>query len=63
MLKSHYVDGFDEGDLRIVDDLWPSGASSTDRQVNNWTTRARGHVGWDARTQTDIGLDPRLHRD
>ena len=27
-----------------------------DHQVNNWTTRVRGHVEWDARTQTDIGL-------
>jgi len=25
-------------------------------QVNNWTTQVRGHVEWDARTQTDIGL-------
>jgi hypothetical protein len=24
--------------------------------VNNWTTQVRGHVEWDARTQTDIGL-------
>jgi hypothetical protein len=25
-------------------------------RVNNWGTRVRGHVEWDARTQTDIGL-------
>lgn len=25
-------------------------------EVNNWTTQVRGHVEWDARTQTDIGL-------
>ena len=24
--------------------------------VNNWTTRARGNINFDARTQTDIGL-------
>jgi hypothetical protein len=24
--------------------------------VDNWTSRVRGHVEWDARTQTDIGL-------
>ena len=27
-----------------------------DSEVNNWTTRARGNVRLDARTQTDIGL-------
>jgi hypothetical protein len=43
--ESHYIDG-------DVDDRFQTATS----QVNNWSTRVRGHVEWDARTQTDIGL-------
>jgi hypothetical protein len=43
--ESHYVDG-------DVDHLYQ--VRSVD--VNNWTTRARGQVNLDARTQTDFGL-------
>jgi hypothetical protein len=48
--ESHFVEGVDPGDLATrygtrVDDL-----------VNNYSTRVRGHVEWDARTQTDVGL-------
>jgi hypothetical protein len=49
-VESHYVEGVDSGDLsrryRVL----------RDHQVNNHSTRVRGHVEWDARTQTDIGL-------
>jgi hypothetical protein len=44
-VESHYVDG-------DVDDFYGVPTS----EVNNWTTRARGHVNFDARTQTDFGL-------
>ncbi len=43
--ESHYV----TGDVGIRYGVPES-------EVNNWTTRVRGHVEWDARTQTDIGL-------
>jgi len=46
--ESHYVDG-DNADLVARFGGAPS-------EFNNWTTRVRGHVEWDARTQTDIGL-------
>ena len=41
----------DDGDLAN-----PLSVVGHDARVNNWTTRVRGHVEWDARTQTDIGL-------
>jgi Porin subfamily len=44
--ESHYVDGNHVGRLY--------GTASDN--VNNWTTRARGHIVLDARTQTDFGL-------
>jgi hypothetical protein len=47
-VESHYVDG-DNADLTNR-----YGAPSS--EVDNWSTRVRGHVEWDARTQTDIGL-------
>jgi hypothetical protein len=41
-VEAHYVDSFDdEGPLR---------------ELNNYTTRARGNLRLDARTQTDLGL-------
>jgi hypothetical protein len=46
--ESHYVTG-DPADLAARYGV-PA------NQVNNWSTRVRGHVEWDARTQTDIGL-------
>ena len=52
--ESHFVEGFDG---RVDLSLHAFGAAHPqDRQVNNWTTRVRGHVEWDARTQTDFGL-------
>lgn len=56
-VESHYVDGSDASLSRRFGDhsnglTFPI-ASNT---VNNWSTRVRGHVEWDARTQTDIGL-------
>jgi len=51
--ESHYVDGFDDNDAthRAF-----GGGFGRDHQINNWSTRVRGHVEWDARTQTDFGL-------
>ena len=53
-VESHYVDG---------DTGWTGGAPFNtnlylvhEGHVNNWTTRVRGQVNFDARTQTDIGL-------
>ncbi|MGH6925737.1 MAG: porin [Propylenella sp.] len=43
--ESHYVDG----DVGVL-------YSTANSQVNNWTTRARGQILLDARTQTDYGL-------
>jgi hypothetical protein len=48
--ESHFIEGFDEGDLSR------RFGTRFDHQVNNWSTRVRGHVEWDARTQTDVGL-------
>ncbi len=45
--ESHYVDGHP---LRLFQ------GSPTSDAYNNWTTRARGHIILDARTQTDFGL-------
>ncbi len=44
-VEAHYVDDFSDDDDDI--DL---------RELNNYTTRARGYIRLDARTQTDIGL-------
>jgi hypothetical protein len=47
--ESHYVFGDDDDtDLSI--------RFGTDEDFNNWTTRVRGQVNLDARTQTDFGL-------
>jgi hypothetical protein len=46
--ESHFVTG-DNADLTARYGVPAS-------EVDNWTTRVRGHVEWDARTQTDIGL-------
>jgi hypothetical protein len=58
--ESHFVEGFDEGDLSNrygLNIVTPGGfLIHRDRLVNNWSTRTRGHVEWDARTQTDVGL-------
>jgi hypothetical protein len=43
--ESHYVAG-------DVEDRY----NTSESNVDNWSTRVRGHVEWDARTQTDIGL-------
>jgi len=51
--ESHYVDGFDDNDLTHRNHGVGFGL---DHEENNWTTRVRGHVEWDARTQTDFGL-------
>jgi len=53
-VESHYMDGFEDDDLTHRFGLAPG--FGQDHQINNWTTRVRGHVEWDARTQTDIGL-------
>jgi Porin subfamily len=51
--ESHYVSG---------DTGWTGAPANTnlylvhEGHVNNWTTRVRGQVNFDARTQTDIGL-------
>lgn len=52
-VESHYVDGFDDDDLTHRNH---GGGFGLDHEENNWTTRVRGHVEWDARTQTDFGL-------
>jgi len=44
-VEAHYVDDFSDDD--VDDDL---------REFNNFTTRARGNLRLDARTQTDLGL-------
>ncbi len=43
--ESHYVDGDGAERYQVLE-----------ADVNNWTTRARGQVNLDARTQTDFGL-------
>jgi hypothetical protein len=43
-VESHFVEETDSDDPFI------------DREFNNWTTRARGNIRLDARTQTDFGL-------
>jgi len=50
--EQHYVEGFEDNDLSNRYGL-PNGH---DHQINNWSTRVRGHAEWDARTQTDFGL-------
>jgi hypothetical protein len=47
-IESHYFGG-------DIDDQ-ASFVGVAGNQVNNWTTRARGYIRLDARTQTDIGL-------
>jgi hypothetical protein len=44
-VESHFVDG----DVGVF-------YAAPEGDVNNWTTRARGHIDLDARTQTDFGL-------
>ena len=46
-VESHYVDG---------NHVNRFGGTATEDSFNNWTTRARGHISADARTQTDFGL-------
>jgi hypothetical protein len=48
----HYIEGADDNDLSHRFNL----GDGQDHQINNWSTRVRGHVEWDARTQTDFGL-------
>jgi len=48
----HVVDGFEDNDLSNRYSL----LDGHDHQINNYSTRVRGHVEWDARTQTDFGL-------
>jgi hypothetical protein len=53
-VEGHYVDG-DVGERDNPFGLrFPDGDTDTD--FNNWTTRARGYVKLDARTQTDWGM-------
>jgi hypothetical protein len=57
-VEAHYVDEFDDDDDDDDDD---DGGRfddffGVDRETNNFTTRARGNVRLDARTQTDLGL-------
>jgi hypothetical protein len=42
-VEAHYVDSFDQDGAAL-------------RELNNFTTRARGYIRLDARTQTDLGL-------
>lgn len=49
-VETHYVDGPDD------DELPNFIGSNQDEDFNNWTTRARGNLRFDARTQTDFGL-------
>jgi hypothetical protein len=51
--EQHYVEGADDNDLTR---RYFGGGFGQDHQINNWSTRVRGHVEWDARTQTDFGL-------
>ena len=51
--EQHYVEGADANDLTR---RYFGGGDGQDHQINNWSTRVRGHVEWDARTQTDFGL-------
>jgi hypothetical protein len=48
-IESHYADSFDREDIGVFYGV-PLNT------VNNWTTRARGYIRLDARTQTDFGL-------
>ena len=53
--ESHYVDG----DVDVFYGPRSNGlqiATVPESEVNNWTTRVRGQINLDARTQTDFGL-------
>ena len=51
-IESHYVNGDAGYTFSDFDNFY----GVHEGHVNNWTTRARGNVRLDARTQTDIGL-------
>lgn len=56
--ESHFVTGSD-ADLNRRYSVRNNGLqfnTVASNQVNNWSTRVRGHVNFDARTQADIGL-------
>jgi len=56
-VEAHYVDEFDDDDDDEDDDFGRfDDFFGIDRETNNFTTRARGNVRLDARTQTDLGL-------
>jgi hypothetical protein len=54
-VESHWVDG-DTGWTGAPVAQLPSLYQVHEGHVNNWTTRVRGQINFDARTQTDIGL-------
>jgi opacity protein-like surface antigen len=54
-IEAHYVDEFD-GDDDDDDDDFGDDFFGVDRETNNFTTRARGILRADARTQTDFGM-------
>lgn len=55
-VESHYVFSDDVGDEDYFDFDFGFDINPDDEDFNNYTTRARGLVEWDARTQTDFGL-------
>jgi opacity protein-like surface antigen len=46
LAEMHYVDG----DVALLF------GGATDEEFNNWTTRSRAYLGFDARTQSELGL-------
>jgi hypothetical protein len=54
--ESHYVNGDDVGIFYGTRSNGLQIATISDSIVNNWTTRVRGQINLDARTQTDFGL-------
>src|SRR5688500_10428573 len=54
-VEAHYVDDFD-GDDDDDDDEDDDEDLRPLRELHNFTTRARGNLRLDARTQTDLGL-------
>ena len=56
-VEAHYVDEWGNGDDDDDDDDDDDGDFfGIDQDTNNYTTRARGNMRLDARTQTDLGL-------
>jgi hypothetical protein len=54
-VESHYVNVDDDDSAEVFFGNVP-GEANDEIQINNWTSRARGNIRLDARTQTEFGL-------